>query len=162
MSGFRAIHIDHVELFVPDRHEAAAWYERVLGLTVLAEYQGWALDSRGPLMISGDGGSSKLALFEGARAPGPGGGFHRVAFRLGAQTFMECLRRLGELRVQDSRGRRIAWDSVVDHEKAYSVYFSDPYGHPLEVTTYDHEAVRVGLATSRTADRRSPEGPGLR
>ena len=100
MSGFRAIHIDHVELFVPDRHEAAAWYERVLGLTVLAEYQGWALDSRGPLMISGDGGSSKLALFEGARAPGPGGGFHRVAFRLDAQTFMECLRRLGELRVR--------------------------------------------------------------
>jgi catechol 2,3-dioxygenase-like lactoylglutathione lyase family enzyme len=27
--------IDHVELFVPDRHEAAAWYRSVLGLEVL-------------------------------------------------------------------------------------------------------------------------------
>ena len=161
MSGSRSVHVDHVELFVPDRHAAAAWYERVLGLTVLAEYQAWSLDPRGPLMISGDGGSTKLALFEGARAPGAAGGFHRVAFRLDGKAFLECLRRLGELEVQDPRGRRIAWDSVVDHEKACSVYFSDPYGHHLEVTTYDHEAVRVALATSRTADRRSPEGPGL-
>ena len=161
MSGSRSVQVDHVELFVPDRHDAAAWYERVLGLRVIAEYEGWALDPRGPLMISGDGGSSKLALFQGAPATGAAGGFHRVAFRLDAQAFMECLRRLGELQVEDSRGRRIAWDSVVDHEKAYSVYFSDPYGHHLEVTTYDHEAVRVALATSHTADRRSPEGPGL-
>jgi catechol-2,3-dioxygenase len=29
-----------------------------------------------------------------------------------------------------------------DHGKSFSVYFSDPYGNRLEVTTYDYEAVR--------------------
>ena len=29
---FTVLQIDHVELFVPDRYEAARWYERTLGL----------------------------------------------------------------------------------------------------------------------------------
>jgi hypothetical protein len=40
-------------------------------------------------------------------------------------------------------------DSVVDHDKAYSVYFSDPYGHRLEVTTYDHDGLRTALTQLR-------------
>ena len=62
---FRVSQIDHVELFVPDRDEAAKWYEEVLGLTVLRGYEDWAKDPHGPLMISSDDGSTKLALFEG-------------------------------------------------------------------------------------------------
>ena len=38
MNTFRALQIDHVELFVPDRYEAAGWYQRVLGLEILVEY----------------------------------------------------------------------------------------------------------------------------
>jgi hypothetical protein len=34
---------------------------------------------------------------------------------------------------------------VVDHDLAFSIYFCDPYGHRLEITTYEHEAVREGL-----------------
>jgi hypothetical protein len=55
--------IDHVELFVRDRHDAAHWYRDVLGLEVVDGYQEWADDPRGPLMISSDGGTTKLALF---------------------------------------------------------------------------------------------------
>jgi hypothetical protein len=33
---------------------------------------------------------------------------------------------------------------VIDHETAFSVYFADPYGHHLEVTTYEHNVVREG------------------
>lgn len=137
-----ALHVDHVELFVPDRYEAAKWYRRTLGLEILADYEAWASDPRGPLMISSDGGATKLALFEG-RPSAPDGGFRRVAFRVDAGGFQESLRRLRSLEVPDSRGRPLTDASVVDHAKAFSVYFSDPYGHELELTTYDYDAVRA-------------------
>ena len=57
--GFRVDQIDHVELFVPDRDEAAAWYRDVLGLEVVAAFAHWADDPAGPLMISPDGGSTE-------------------------------------------------------------------------------------------------------
>jgi hypothetical protein len=34
---------------------------------------------------------------------------------------------------------------VVDHETQIPVYFSDPWGHALEVTTYDHKHVHKAL-----------------
>jgi catechol 2,3-dioxygenase-like lactoylglutathione lyase family enzyme len=147
---FRVLQIDHVEVFVPDRHEAARWYQRVLGLEILSGYQHWALDPRGPLMVSSDGGTTKLALFEGPhQAVGPASGFHLVAFRVDGDGFIQFLRRLDDLQLKDHRDRYVTSDSAIDHEKAFSVYFCDPYGHRLEVTTYDHEAVRVALASLR-------------
>jgi catechol 2,3-dioxygenase-like lactoylglutathione lyase family enzyme len=148
---FRVSQIDHVEVFVPDLREAAAWYRRVLGLEVMAEYEGWAAAPGGPLMISSDRGSTKLALFEGQpQASRPTAGFHRVAFRVDADGFLEFLRRLDELNLKSAKGEPVTQDSVVDHQQAYSVYFSDPYGHHLEVTTYDYHAVRAGFGP-RTA-----------
>ena len=52
---FRVSQIDHVEMFVPDRGEAARWYAEVLGLAVVPGYDDWASDPQGPLMISSDG-----------------------------------------------------------------------------------------------------------
>lgn len=145
------VQIDHVELFVPDRHEAADWYEHALGLAIVPDYEGWAADPGGPLMISNDGGSTKLALFQG-RPPGAGvaGGFRRVAFRTDARGFREFLRRAVELRLT-SGSRPVTPDAVVDHEQAFSVYFTDPYGHLLEVTTYDYQACAAMLAVLRGA-----------
>jgi catechol 2,3-dioxygenase len=144
---FNVLQLDHVELFVPDRYEAAGWYQRVLGLEIVREYEHWAADPRGPLMISSDRGNTKLALFEGA-PPGstPASGFRLVAFRVAAIGFMQFLERLVDLQLKDHRDQRVAVDSVVDHEKAYSIYFSDPYGHRFEVTTYEYEASRTALA----------------
>ena len=59
--------IDHVELFVPDRHAAAKWFREVLEFEIVPAYEDWADNKRGPLMISCDGGSTKLALFIGGR-----------------------------------------------------------------------------------------------
>ena len=74
--------LDHVELFVPDRDEAARWYQRVLGLAVIEPYRHWAENPQGPLMISSDDGRTKLALFTGRpQGAQPTAGFHRVAFR---------------------------------------------------------------------------------
>jgi catechol 2,3-dioxygenase-like lactoylglutathione lyase family enzyme len=142
--------IDHVELLVPNRYEAARWYQRVLGLEILREYEQWAADPRGPLMISSDDGNTKLALFEEAPpGPGPASGFLLVAFRVGAAGFIRFLERLGDLQLKDHRDQSVTVDSVIDHAKAYSVYFSDPYGHRFEVTTYEYEASRVALMSIR-------------
>jgi catechol 2,3-dioxygenase-like lactoylglutathione lyase family enzyme len=152
--------IDHVELFVPDRYEAAVWYKRVLGFEILPDYEHWAANAGGPLMISSDGGSTKLALFEGQPSDqvqgGPKGcgataGFHRVAFRVDADGFAACLSRLTESGITDEGRQPITADSAVDHGQAYSVYFPDLYGHHLEVTTYDYEATRARLTIRRHA-----------
>ena len=98
-------------------------------------------------MISSDGGVTKLALFtgqpQGARETS---GFHRVAFAVGARAFLAFLDRLPTLQLQDHQARPVHADAVVDHQQAYSIYFADPYGHRLEVTTYDYDAVRAALA----------------
>ena len=154
LNSFRVLQIDHVELFVPDRHEAAGWYQRILGLDVVPAYQAWAADPGGPLMISSDGGSTKLALFEGQpQESRPTAGFHRVAFRVSADAFADFLLRLGDMQLKESGGSPVTLDSVVDHELAYSIYFCDPYGHRLELTAYEYEATRAALLEIRKQAR---------
>ena len=139
---FRVSQIDHVEMFVPDRYLAAAWYQDVLGLTVLREYEDWANDRHGPLMISSDDGNTKLALFEGEpQGSRDTAGFALVAFRVDGTMFIEFLKGLSDVSLLDRRGKRVTRQAVADHDRAYSIYFCDPYGHPLEITTYDHDAV---------------------
>lgn len=126
--------IDHIELFVPDQWQAAEWYAKVLGFQVIQEHVHWA-EEGGPLMISNDDGQTMLALFQGT----PQGdsqvvGFRRVAFRVSADGFVVFLETSADWRQPPLSGR-----DVVDHDKSFSVYFSDPYGNRLEVTSYDYE-----------------------
>ena len=147
--GFQVDQIDHVELFVPDRHEAARWYGKVLGLVVVPEYEHWAKDPQGPLMISSDGGSTKLALFQGTpQGPRETADFHLVAFRVRAPSFIRFLERLPDLDLTDHHGRRVTSELVVDHDSAFSIYFSDPFGHQLELTTYDYEETSHRIESS--------------
>ena len=146
--------VDHVELFVPDRYEAASWYERALGLEIVEACRHWAENPSGPLMISSDGGVTKLALFTGQpQGPRETSGFHRVAFAVDARGFVAFLERLSALQLKDHQGHQVHADAVVDHQQAYSIYFADPYGHRLEVTTYDYEAVRAAVAPVRSSSR---------
>ena len=154
---FRVERIDHVELFVPDRRKAAEWYRQVLGLRIVEEYEHWAEDPKGPLMISSDGGSTKLALFEGRpQGDRETAGYHLVAFRVSGTNFERFIERLDELTLTDQHDRIVARDSVRDHGQAMSLYFNDPYGHRLELTTYveteievlDHTGAEVDLPAS--------------
>ena len=106
MKPFRVSQIDHVEVFVPDRYEAAEWYKRTLGLDIVPGYEQWAANPRGPLMISSDDGSTKLALFEGqSQESGPMSGWHLVAFRVDADGFLEFVTRLADRPLIDHQGR---------------------------------------------------------
>ncbi|MCO5198882.1 MAG: VOC family protein [Anaerolineae bacterium] len=138
---FRVQQIDHVELFVPDQHEAAHWYRHVLGLEILPQHEHWASDG-GPLMISSDEGSTMLALFVGEpRGMQPTAGFHRVAFRVDGPTFMQFIGRLSALQLTGEHGKQVSADDIADHEQAYSIYFCDPHGHRFEITTYEYDFV---------------------
>ena len=133
--------LDHVELFVPDRAQAADWYARVLACRPVRGSEQWAADPQGPLMLSPDGGRTKLALFRGEpQGSRPTAGFHRVAIRLSGEEWLIFIARLTELGIGEGEGGAAA--RVVDHIGAWSVYFTDPVGHHLEVTTYDAEVVR--------------------
>jgi len=141
---FRVQQIDHVEVFVPDRAAAAAWYHRVLGLAPVPSAESWAIDPRGPLMISSDGGQTMVALFQGApQGPVAPIGFSRLAFRTDAAAFLAFVERWEHTGVPDS-GVPLR---LRDHTTAFSAYFTDPYGNALEVTTYDHEVVRLARGT---------------
>jgi catechol 2,3-dioxygenase-like lactoylglutathione lyase family enzyme len=143
--------IDHVELTVPDRHAAAAWYHDVLGLSIVPELEFWADDPNGPLMISTEKGGTKLALFAGQTQGSKRTiGFHRVAFRASSGSFAEFVARLPELGLRNQNGDVLSLEMIVDHDIAFSIYFCDPYGHQLELTTYEYEQAANAIRRMRT------------
>jgi catechol 2,3-dioxygenase-like lactoylglutathione lyase family enzyme len=128
---------DHIELFVPDREAAVAWYAEWLGFERMPGHAAWA--ASGPIMLTNDRGQTMLALFRGEPLSGSQPkGWRRVAWRANAAEFAAFLRRF---RVS---GQKI--EGPMDHQKAWSVYFSDPWGNLLEVTTYDYADVHSALA----------------
>ena len=148
MSPFKVEEIDHVELFVPDRYTAARWYEQALGLRILSEHEHWA-GPGGPLMISSDSGRTMLALFEGEpRGSRPTAGHHRVAFRVSGVGFLQFLEHVREVPVYSDSGEPVSHLRPVDHGKAFSVYFCDPYGNRFEVTSYEYQHVKGGLTST--------------
>ena len=130
---------------MPNRFEAAKWYGAVLGLEILSAHEDWATEG-GPLMISSDSGNTMIALFEGQ----PQGseaviGIRRIAFRVDGAGFIAFCERLEKIAVHGQGGNRISSADVVDHQKAFSIYFCDPYGNPYEITTYDYNHVHQNL-----------------
>ncbi len=123
--------IDHVELLVEDLEAAVAWYRRVLGLAEVGRF------NPHPIMI-GVGGTM-LALFargltqasgsgQQPAAEPPPGFFRRVAWRVDQEGFVRAQAHL------QSQG--VPFTGPVDHAVSWSIYFADPDGHPLEITTY--------------------------
>ena len=143
MSEFKVEQVDHVHVFVRNQQEAARWYERVLGLSVIDSHSDTS--DGGPLVVSSDGGSTGLALFRKSDDETWPSVATTVAFRIGGKGFLEFLRRQSEEETDASVGPRLTHDDVVDHDYCYSLYFSDPDGNPYELTTYDYEHVGAKL-----------------
>lgn len=131
---------DHIELRVPDRRAAVAWYQQWLGYRPVPEYAAWA--ESGPLMLTNDGGRTLLAVFDRGptnTAP-PDAGWQRLALRAPGGEFLEFGERFA------AGGH--ALEGPVDHAQSWSWYFDDPWGNAWEVTTYDYAAVAARLGTA--------------
>jgi catechol 2,3-dioxygenase-like lactoylglutathione lyase family enzyme len=124
--------IDHVALSVRDVEAGAKWYIDVLGFE--RRYQGmW---DGNPVFIGK--GTTAIALFpvrpkeSSARSERGGVRMLHLAFRANWKSFLAAQEELKQ------RGIKFEFQ---DHEISHSIYFSDPDGHKLEITTYEVDGV---------------------
>ena len=118
--------IDHVALSVTDVERSAKWYIEVLGFE--RRYQDvW----KGIPVFIGKG-TTAIALFQAEEPDGPAGDpgprMLHLAFRASGEGFKTAQQEL------QSHGIPFQFE---DHEVSHSIYFRDPDGHKLEITTYD-------------------------
>jgi catechol 2,3-dioxygenase-like lactoylglutathione lyase family enzyme len=121
VARFRTEGLDHVALAVSDLDRAESFYSDVLGLErVIPEWDP-------PRVMASQG--SGVALFPEDDSSGetPSRILH-VAFRVDREAFEAARADLSE--------RGIA-TSFSDHGASHSIYFADPDGHRLELTTYE-------------------------
>jgi catechol 2,3-dioxygenase-like lactoylglutathione lyase family enzyme len=119
--------IDHVAMSVSDVERAAQWYIDVLGFKRLHE----GMWDGVPVFIGR--GTTALALFPiraNERSISDRGGIRmlHLAMRANRKNFLAAQEELKQ------RGIRFEFQ---DHEVAHSIYFRDPDGHRLEITTYE-------------------------
>ena len=125
--------IDHVAMSVRDVERATQWYIDVLGFKRL--HQGmW---DGVPVFIGK--GTTALALFpirpeheskgtDGPERESKGVRMLHLALRANRKNFLAA---------QDELKRRGIRFEFQDHEISHSIYFRDPDGHRLEITTYE-------------------------
>jgi len=123
--------IDHVALAVHDVKRSAEWYIDVLGF----ERRHEGMWDGVPVFIGK--GTTSLALFPSRNANDAQTSRRaqlsilHIAFRASRAQFLAAQR--------DLTARGIAFE-FQDHEISHSIYFQDPNGHQLEITTYEFAA----------------------
>ncbi len=145
MSQFKMGSLDHVHLVVPDRAQAARWYQDQLGFEVVAEYELWTRVEGGPLHLSADGGRSGIALFQLGHGHTQTTLEKGAAFRVDAEHFIAFARSLGSTEVRDMSGQALDRGAVIDFDLCYAYDFQDPWGNRFELNCYEIEAVKREL-----------------
>jgi catechol 2,3-dioxygenase-like lactoylglutathione lyase family enzyme len=128
MTGFDNQGLDHVAIAVADVERSQDFYETVLGLERVHEE--WEV----PVVLAANG--SGIALFDRALHPSstpddvepPAVRILHIAFRLPRDGFDEARVSLREHGIETR---------LSDHGISHSLYFEDPDGHQIELTTYD-------------------------
>jgi catechol 2,3-dioxygenase-like lactoylglutathione lyase family enzyme len=130
---------------VPDRAEAARWYEEHLGFEPVERFEFWASGFEGgPLQISADGGETMLALFQVSEGhpmiPQKTG----VAFSVDAETFKSFTRLLpGE--INNPAGQALSPNDVVDFDMCWAFDLVDPWGNQYELNCYEYLTIKEEL-----------------
>jgi catechol-2,3-dioxygenase len=124
--------IDHVHIYVASWGEAEDWYETVLGFKRVEALMAWAVKD-GPLTIENPEGNIHLALFESDSHPDTS----VIAFGASGEEFLAWK---VHLEGHDLELR------LTDHKLTFSLYFSDPWGNPYEITTNARDHVAEQLA----------------
>jgi catechol 2,3-dioxygenase-like lactoylglutathione lyase family enzyme len=127
VAAFEVQGLDHVALSVSDLKRSSEFYSEVLGLE--RAYEEW----HEPVFMVASG--TGLALFstgshESSGDPDakPPVRFLHVAFRVDREAFEAARSELAERGIDTS---------FADHGAAHSIYFDDPDGHQVELTTYE-------------------------
>lgn len=123
---FQIAAIDHVALLVQDMERAVQWYREVLGME--RRYQDVWTGKRDPVVMAT--GNVQVALFLPAQPEHirPHDLNEHFAVRVDRANFEQARREL--------EGRGIPF-KVGDHKICLSLYFFDPDGNQIEVTTFE-------------------------
>ena len=123
---FQIAAIDHVALLVQDMERAVQWYREVLGME--RRYQDVWTGKRDPVVMAT--GNVQVALFLPAQPEQsrPHDLNEHFAVRVDRANFEQARREL--------EGRGIPY-KVWDHKICLSLYFFDPDGNQIEVTTFE-------------------------
>jgi catechol 2,3-dioxygenase-like lactoylglutathione lyase family enzyme len=125
---FKIEALDHVALSVRDVAHSARWYFEVLGFKRLHE------DRWNGIPVFVGIGDAAIALFPASDEPSSGPPdcapvrVLHFAFRVDRNNL---------LRAQDELKKRGISFEFEDHEVSHSIYFHDPDGHKIEITTYE-------------------------
>ncbi len=128
MARFNNAGLDHVAIAVSDLDRSQRFYEEVLGLE--REHAEWDV----PIVLAAEG--TGLALFHRDLHPSstpddvepPALRILHIAFRLDRAGFDEARSALAEQEIDAH---------FSDHGISHSIYFADPDGHQIELTTYE-------------------------
>jgi catechol 2,3-dioxygenase-like lactoylglutathione lyase family enzyme len=120
MAGFRTQGLDHVAISVRDLELSERFYGDLLGLE--REHEQW----HEPKFMVSEG--SGLALFSLESHADRDPRVLHVAFRVDRKAFQAAQETL--------KGRDITF-RFSDHGACHSIYFDDPDGHQIELTTYE-------------------------
>lgn len=120
--------LDHIAITVTDMERSRKWYQDVLGMADQFPGQWGGVPT---MMFAGGSGLALFPARQDARKSEIGRGtiaVQHIAFRVTRANFEAAQERLRELGIPFE---------FQDHEISRSIYFDDPDGYQLEMTTYE-------------------------